>query len=70
MGKKRFDYIGAVNEGYSNEEIQQYLNDKGIKFDLVGAVNEGYEPQEIDDYLNTEPQVKKKETQKTKGTAF
>jgi hypothetical protein len=53
MGKKRFDYIGAKNEGYSDAEIQGYLKQANIEFDLEGAVNEGYTPQEIDDYLNT-----------------
>jgi hypothetical protein len=58
--KKRFDYIGAKKEGYSNEEIQSYFKESNINFDLIGAINDGYSDEEIDNYLNL-PEKQKKE---------
>lgn len=44
----QFDYVGAINEGYSNEEISKYT---GVEFDYAGAVKEEYENDEIESYI-------------------
>jgi len=57
---KRFDYAGAKKEGYSDEEIMQFLSEQHPKFDLQGALKEGYSPAEINNYLSTyKPQKSK-----------
>lgn len=52
-----FDYIGAIKEGHSPEDISSFLNDKyGMDFDVSGAMKEGYSNSDIHDYVskNTE----------------
>ena len=51
MGNKKFDYKSAKAEGYSDEEIQDYLKKSGRNFDLIGARKEGYSDDEIQSYL-------------------
>lgn len=53
MKKNTFDYQGAINEGYSDEEISSFLREKHPTFDYEGAINEGYNPQEVNQFLST-----------------
>ena len=65
MGKAKFDYLGAKRDGYSDEEIQSYLEKSGSNFDLISAKKDGYSDEEIDSYLADNfsvGEVKKKET--------
>jgi hypothetical protein len=50
-----FDYLGAKKEGYSDSEIQSYLQKSGRNFDVAGAKNEGYSDEEIHSYLQKTP---------------
>ena len=45
-----FDVEGARKEGYSDQEIAEYLGGQN-KFDVKGALKEGYEPSEIIEHL-------------------
>jgi len=45
-----FDYVGAIEAGYSPEEIARYLSEQR-GFDLDGALKEGYTPQEVIKFL-------------------
>lgn len=74
MAKKKFDYLEAKRNGYSDEEIQDFLNQssvyrnsEGKVFDLAGAKNEGYSDEEIASYLSG-IEVKKKETAQPTST--
>src|ERR1700687_98736 len=49
---KKFDYQGAKDEGYSDEEITSFLSEKHPKFDLKGASEEGYSTEEINQFLS------------------
>lgn len=60
MADKKFDYLSAKKEGYSDDEISSYLKESGIDFDLKGAKSEGYSDDEINSFLNQQPSVKKK----------
>ena len=53
MAKTNFDYIGALQAGYSDEEILSHLSEYHPKFDTQGAVEAGYSPQEINQHLST-----------------
>lgn len=56
-----FDYEGALNAGYSDEEISDYLSKK-YEYDIEGALNSGYSHAEINQYLiGKEPQETKSE---------
>ncbi len=55
MKKKNFDYQGAIDEGYTPDEVHAYLQEKHPKFDVQGALKEGYEPQEIIEHLYNPP---------------
>jgi len=47
-----FDYKGAKNAGYSDEEVQGFLKQKyNFQFDITGAKNSGYTDDEIGGYL-------------------
>lgn len=48
----KFDYQGALNEGYSDAEILPFLAEKHPTFDLKGAQEEGYSPNEINQFLS------------------
>jgi len=52
---KKFDYQGARNEGYSDEEIISYLSEKHPNFDFQGATEEGYSPEEVVEHLYAKP---------------
>lgn len=53
MAKRRFDYQGAIDEGYSDEEITPFLLEQHPQFDYQSAQQEGYSPQEINEFLST-----------------
>lgn len=48
---KKFDYQGARNAGYSDEEIMSHLSQSNPKFDVNSATQAGYSPQEINEHL-------------------
>jgi hypothetical protein len=50
---KKFDYQGALDAGYSDEEIMSHLSEKHPSFDMEAAAESGYSPQEINQYLST-----------------
>ncbi len=50
-----FDYAGAVNAGYSDEEIVGHLASSNSDFDVEGAVRAGYSYGEIAQYLADRP---------------
>lgn len=52
MRKSNFDYQGARQAGYSDEEISQHLSQVHPDFDYQGAVQSGYSPQEINEHLS------------------
>jgi hypothetical protein len=47
-----FDYQGAINEGYTDEDILGYLSESNPNFDVQGAVKANYSPQEIAEFLS------------------
>jgi hypothetical protein len=49
---KQFDYQGAKQAGYSDEEINQFLSEKHSNFDFQAAQEAGYSPAEINDFLS------------------
>lgn len=53
MKHKTFDYQGAKNEGYTDEDIALELTEKHPKFNLEGALNEGYDLSEINQFLSS-----------------
>ena len=53
MKKGKFDYQGAIQEGYSDEEILDHLSGMHPDFDISSAVEEGYSPQEINQHLSS-----------------
>lgn len=53
MAKSTFDYQGALDAGYSDEEILTHLSEYHPKFDVQGAMESGYSPQEINQHLST-----------------
>ncbi len=56
MKKPRgFDYQGAIEEGYSPEEIHSYLAEQHPDFDIHGALEEGYSPEEVVEHLYNPP---------------
>ncbi len=67
MKKRSFDYQGAIDEGYSPEEITDYLSKEHPNFDVKGAFEEGYEPQEVIQHLYNPPQSGLKTAAKTVG---
>ncbi len=62
MAKSTFDYQGAKEAGYSDEEIMSHLSQNNPKFDIQGAQEAGYSPEEINDHLiNYKPKKSKLE---------
>lgn len=53
MAKNDFDYQGAKQAGYSDEEITQHLSEKNPNFDYQGAVDAGYSPEDINEHLSS-----------------
>lgn len=53
MAKTDFDYQGAKQAGYSDEEITQHLSQLHPKFDYQGAVDAGYSPEDINEHLSS-----------------
>lgn len=53
MRKQSFDYQGAKNAGYTDEEISSFLTEQYPQFDFQGASQAGYSPQEINEYLSS-----------------
>lgn len=51
-----FDYMGARQAGYSDQEINDYLKQNGHDFDVAGARGAGYSDQEIHNYINQDSQ--------------
>lgn len=49
-----FDYMGAKNEGYTDDQIMDHLKKSYPKFDYDGAIKEGYGISEIADHVSTE----------------
>lgn len=60
-----FDYQGAKNEGYTDEEILNYLSGGNPSFDVKGAIKEGYTPEEISQYLAESNQGQKEGSAET-----
>jgi hypothetical protein len=58
-----FDYQGAKNEGYSDEEILSHLSKSRSDFDVNGAIKEGYSPEEISQYLTSEKKQEQSQKQ-------
>lgn len=52
MPKINFDYRGAKEAGYSDEEITQHLQQLHPKFDYQAATEAGYSPEEINEHLS------------------
>lgn len=50
---KQFDYQGAKQAGYSDEEIMSHLAEIHPKFDIQEAQKAGYSPEEINQHLST-----------------
>lgn len=50
---QRFDYEGAVNAGYNDDEILPFLTEKFPRFDFSGAQGAGYNLREISDFLSS-----------------
>lgn len=48
---KKFDYYGAKDAGYTDEEIMQHLSETRPDFDFKGAMEAGYSPAEINEHL-------------------
>lgn len=46
-----FDYKGAKDAGYSDEEIMSHLSQNDKSFDVQGALKAGYSPNEINQHL-------------------
>jgi phage terminase small subunit len=51
--KKGFDYQGAKEAGYSDEEIMSHLSESTPDFDIQAAIESGYSPEEINEHLST-----------------
>ncbi len=51
--KTNFDYQGAKDAGYSDEEITTHLREVHPKFDYEGSVESGYSPEEINEHLSS-----------------
>lgn len=51
--KSNFDYEGAKQAGYSDEEITSHLSERYPKFDIQAAQESGYSPEEINQHLST-----------------
>lgn len=49
--KTKFDYQGAKDAGYSDEEIMSHLSEMHPKFDFKAAQESGYSPEEINEHL-------------------
>lgn len=47
-----FDYLGAVQAGYSPDEIATELKNRGVEMDISGALKSGYSDDEIASELN------------------
>lgn len=52
-----FDFDGAVNAGYSDQEILQHFRQGTPSFDFDGAIRAGYSVREIGDYLYSAPKA-------------
>jgi len=48
----KFDYQGARSAGYSDEDIETYLQESVPDFDIKGARGSGYSLQEISDFIS------------------
>ena len=53
---KGFDYQGALDAGYSDQEISSFLSDQHPDFDFESATSEGYSPEEIVEFLYQKPE--------------
>ncbi len=49
----KFDYAGARNAGYTDDEIMSHLSEINPDFDIQGAKNAGYSLEEINEHLDT-----------------
>lgn len=49
--KSNFDLEGALEEGYSDDQVLEFLSEKNPDFDTEGALEEGYSPAEINQFL-------------------
>lgn len=48
-----FDYQGALNAGYTDDEIEPFLKEIHPNFDLNGAKQAGYSVKEINEFLSS-----------------
>lgn len=58
----KFDYQGARQEGYTDDEIISFLQEQNPNFDYQGARQEGYNVDEIVSFLTSEQPEKPKDT--------
>lgn len=49
---QKFDYTGAKQAGYSDDEIMPFLAQSHPRFDMQGALDSGYSPEEINTFLS------------------
>lgn len=54
-----YDIASARNEGYSDDEITQYMASENPHLGVLEAKKEGYTPEEIADYLGTQAPLAK-----------
>lgn len=61
MDESKFDYEGALQAGYSDEEILDHLVSSHPDFDVNGAFTSGYSSKEINEHLSSRQKPEKKE---------
>jgi hypothetical protein len=49
---KKFDYQGAKNAGYTDDEINSFISKQHPNFDFKSALQAGYTSEEINNFLN------------------
>lgn len=70
MDENKFDYEGAVNAGYSDEEILDHLVSSHPDFDVNSAFTSGYSSKEINEHLSSRQKPEKKEERGTVESAL
>jgi hypothetical protein len=62
-----FDYKSAIDAGYSEDEVLDYLSSSRPDFDVKGALGSGYSLQEVSDHLSSQPAKEKEKGALEKG---
>lgn len=52
-----FDYLGAIQAGYTPDEISTELKSRGVNIDISGAIKEKYSDEEIAKEINKRMEV-------------